>query len=182
MLTIAVGSLNPVKIAAAESVWRQVAAGEEIAVRAVAVPSGVRVQPWGDEEMLQGARRRARAALQKLGTMWSVGFEGGVLEVAGQVFTGAWCVVLRADGVEGIGGGASVLLPPATVTALRSGAELGPTMDVLTGFHNTKQHAGAIGMLTAGLLDRQRAYEHILKLALARFRQPQYYEISTQEG
>ncbi len=180
MITIAVGSCNPVKIAAARAVWSLLA--DEIVVRAVEVPSGVSLQPWGDEEMLRGARRRAREAQQRWGTMWGVGFEGGVLEVAGQLFTGAWCVVRRADGLEGIGGGASVLIPPAAVDALRAGAELGPTMDALTGERNTKHHAGAIGILTAGLLDRQRAYEHILKLALARFRQPQYYEITAQEG
>jgi non-canonical (house-cleaning) NTP pyrophosphatase len=48
-------------------------------------------------------------------------------------------------------------------------------MDDLTGLHNTKQHQGAIGILTQGYLDRQSAYEHVLTLALARLLSPAYY-------
>jgi non-canonical (house-cleaning) NTP pyrophosphatase len=42
-------------------------------------------------------------------------------------------------------------------------------MDRVTGEHNTKQNAGAVGILTAGLVDRQRAYEALVTYALAPF-------------
>jgi non-canonical (house-cleaning) NTP pyrophosphatase len=48
-------------------------------------------------------------------------------------------------------------------------------MDRLTGEHNTKQRQGAVGILTAGLVDRQAAYEVILSYALARFLTPELW-------
>jgi len=104
-----------------------------------------------------------------------VGFEGGLLEVGGHVFTCAWCAVAREDGVVGMAGGESVLLPPAVAADVRAGMELGPAMDVLTGLQDTKHGRGAIGELTGGWLNRQTAYEHLLTLALARLLKPGYY-------
>ena len=172
---VAVGSQNPVKIAAAEAVLRRVT-GDDVAITAIEVDSGVPVQPWGNEVSLQGALNRACAAREAGGAHLGVGFEGGLLDVAGHVFTCAWCVVVTEDGTTGIAGGESILLPPSVAAAVRDGAELGPAMDQLTGLHNTKQDGGAIGNLTGGLLTRQSAYEHLLLLAMARLRTPEYYE------
>jgi inosine/xanthosine triphosphatase len=169
-----VGSKNPVKIAASREVLRRVY-GDDIHVAALAVSSGVSVQPWGDEETLRGARNRAQAALQRDGAALGIGLEGGLVEVEGCIFTCAWCAVARSDGATGVAGGANLLLPTAVADAVRGGAELGPTMDAVTGLENTKQHQGAIGILTQGYLDRQSAYEHILTLALARLLSPGHY-------
>jgi non-canonical (house-cleaning) NTP pyrophosphatase len=38
------------------------------------------------------------------------------------------------------------------------------------------QSEGAIGVLSAGWLDRQSAHEHLLIMALARLLAPSYYE------
>ena len=174
-MKITVGSTNPVKVAATTAVLHRVY-GDEVDVEAVDVESGVSHQPWGNEETLRGALSRAQNAQRRSGATLGVGFEGGLLEVQGRVFTCAWCAVVRDDGVVGIAGGENVLLPPSVVAAVRAGAELGPTMDALTGLHNTKQGGGAIGALTGGRLDRQAAYEHLLTMALARLLTPSYYE------
>ena len=58
-------------------------------------------------------------------------------------------------------------LPPTVAAALRAGAELGHAIDALIGAVNTKHGAGAVGVLTAGLIDRQRAYEVLVTYALA---------------
>ncbi len=178
-LKAVVGSTNPVKIVATAAVLRRVY-GEDVDVEPVTVESGVSRQPWGDEETLRGAFNRAQAAQRMGGATLGVGFEGGLLEVQGQVFTCAWCAVVRDDGAVGTAGGESVLLPPPVAAAVRAGAELGPAMDALTGLHNTKQGSGAIGILTGSLLDRQVAYEHVLTLALARLLTPGYYEQSEE--
>ena len=180
-ITVAVGSTNPVKIAAAEAVFRRIY-GEDVTIERLAVDSNVSTQPWGNEEAARGALNRARAALHRLarrptGTRLGVGFEGGLLEVQGRVFTCAWCALVRDDGVTGIAGGESVLLPPSVAAAVRDGGELGPAMDALTGHHNTKQGDGAIGILTGHRLSRQSAYEHLLTLAMARLLTPEYYEL-----
>jgi inosine/xanthosine triphosphatase len=145
-------------------------------IEARTVESGVSCQPWGNEETARGALNRARAVQQQTDAALGIGFEGGLVEVQGDVYTCAWCAVVREDGVVGTAGGASVLLPPAVAEAVRAGMELGPAMDALTGRHNTKQGDGAIGILSGGWLDRQGAYEHLLTMALARLLTPEYYE------
>ncbi len=178
MYKVVVGSINPVKIAATTAVVRRVYGDglvERVVVEPVAVESGVSHQPWGNEETLRGALNRAHAARRASGATLGVGFEGGLLEVQGRVFTCAWCAVVRDDGVLGIAGGENVLLPSSVAADVRAGAELGPAMDTLTGMHNTKQGGGAIGALTGGWLDRQSAYEHLLTMALARLLTPVYY-------
>jgi inosine/xanthosine triphosphatase len=171
-MKIVVGSTNPVKIAAAKVVFARLDPDAEIANRAV--ESGVPIQPWGDEETRAGAINRARAALAS-DAAYGVGFEGGLLETEYGLMTCAWCAVVDGAGRLGLGGGVNVLLPAAVAEAVRAGQELGAVMDQLTGEHNTKQHEGAVGILTGGLSDRQRAYEHMLALALASFRRPALY-------
>lgn len=174
-MRVVVGSRNPVKIAAVRAVLRRVY-GEGVEVEAREVKSGVPEQPWGDEETVRGARQRAEEALRAEGAALGVGLEAGLVAVGGDIFTCAWCVVMRRDGTTGVAGGANLLLAPAVAEAVRAGAELGPTMDALTGSHNTKQGRGAIGILTRGYLDRQSSYEHLLTLAMARLLTPHYYE------
>ena len=170
-----VGSRNPVKVAAARAVLRRVY-GQGMRIEAFPVESGISEQPWGDEQTLQGALNRARTALQTGGVSLGIGLEGGLVEVGRRVFTSAWCAVVSEDGMTGVAGGANLLLPPAVAEAVRTGAELGPAMDAFTGLRNTKHGEGAIGILTAGHLNRQAAYEHVLTMALARLLTPAYYD------
>lgn len=152
----------------------------EITVQALAVASDVPDQPWGDEETRRGALNRARAAQQQTGADFGVGIEGGLLEVAGEFYTSAWCAVLRQDGIVGLSGGENMLLPNSVVEKLHAGQELGQAIDAVTGAHNSKQQGGAIGAFTAGYLSRQTAYEHLMTLALARFLQPTYYVVNQE--
>ena len=92
-----------------------------------------------------------------------------VEETDGSVRTCAWAAVVAADGRESVGGSLAMPLPPALVRALRGGTELGHAIDALTGEANTKHRGGAVAVLSAGLIDRQAAYEVILTYALTRF-------------
>jgi inosine/xanthosine triphosphatase len=174
-MRVAVGSANPVKVQAALAVFSRLWS-EPVEVVAVPAASGVSDQPWGDEETLQGALNRAREARQLADAAIGIGFEGGLLEVDGRTFTSAWCAVVRDDGTVGIGGGENMVLPASVVSSLHAGIELGDAVDALTGAENSKQAGGAIGALTAGWLDRQSAYEHILILALAPLLTPCYFK------
>jgi inosine/xanthosine triphosphatase len=178
-MKVVVGSTNPVKIAAARAVFSLL----DSAVEVVSLPaaSGVSNQPWGDEEARRGALNRARAALSEGGD-FGVGFEGGVIDTEHGLMACAWCAVVDRSGTVGLGGGVNVLLPPAVQQRLRAGGELGPAMDVLVGEDNTKQGPGAVGILTAELTNRQRAYEHILIMALAPFRRPDLYRDGDPPG
>jgi non-canonical (house-cleaning) NTP pyrophosphatase len=116
--TAAVGSTNPVKLAAARAVLAR--AFPACAVRAVAAPSGVPDQPWGDDETRRGAAERARAALASLGgagDALGIGFEGGVVDDAGALRTCAWAAVATPDGRVHLGGSLAMPLPPAVAGA-----------------------------------------------------------------
>ena len=165
---IAVGSKNPVKLAAARAVVTRLA--PKVVVEAVEVPSGVPDQPFGDEETIRGALARARAARERLDADFGVGLEGGVVEESdGSMRTCAWAAVVSRSGRHGVGGSLAMPLPDSVAQLIRGGMELGHAMDHLTGHSNTKHGAGAVGILTAGLVDRQAAYEVLVAYALSRF-------------
>jgi inosine/xanthosine triphosphatase len=170
---VAVGSKNPVKLAAARAVIARV--NSSARVEAVSVPSTVRDQPFGDDETIRGAVARARAAREAVGGELGIGIEGGVVEADGTMRTCAWAAVVDASGRTGVGGSLAMPLPDSVARLVRAGLELGDAMDRLTGEHDTKRRQGAVGVLTAGLVDRQAAYEVILTYALARFLTPEFW-------
>jgi inosine/xanthosine triphosphatase len=171
---VAVGSTNRVKVGAVAAVLARVAAAAT--VESLGVPSNVADQPFGDEETIRGARSRAAGALHASGADLGVGIEGGCVEMAdGSLRTCAWAVIVGADGREGTGGSLAMPLPPVVAAAVRGGAELGHAMDAVTGGHDTKRGAGAVGILTAGLVDRQRAYEILVTYALSPWLAPEYW-------
>jgi len=60
-------------------------------------------------------------------------------------------------------------LPPAVVTLLDRGVELGHAMDAIVRTTNIKHGRGAVGVLTGNLITRQQAYEPLVTYALARW-------------
>jgi inosine/xanthosine triphosphatase len=170
---VVVGSMNPVKVAAVRAVLAR--AGASALVDSVSVASGVRDQPFGDAETIRGATQRARAALEATNADLGVGLEGGVVDEDGRMMTCAWAVVVGRDGRVGVGGSLAIPLPDQVAALVRDGVELGLAMDLVTGGHNTKHGAGAVGILTGGLVDRQRAYETLVTYALAPFLAPEYF-------
>ena len=171
---VIVGSTNPVKIAAVAAVLQR--AGTNAPVDGISVLSGVRDQPEGDLETIRGATQRARAALDVTDADLAVGIEGGVVEENGHMRTCAWAAVVARDGRVGVGGSLAMRLPDRVAALVRSGVELGVAMDRVTGGHDTKRGAGAVGILTAGLVDRQRAYEALVTYALAPFLSADFYD------
>ena len=171
--TVAVGSRNPVKVAAVRAVFARVAPG--VTIEAVAVPSGVPDQPWGDTETRDGATARAIAARAACAADLGVGIEGGVVDetdrstatVRRQFRTCAWAAVATASDRVHVGGSLAMPLPAVVADRLDAGEELGHAMDALLGTTGTKHRGGAVGVLTGGLIVRQQAYEVILTYALA---------------
>jgi inosine/xanthosine triphosphatase len=166
-ITIAVGSTNPVKLAASEAILGR--AFPEAIFVSIQVASGAPEQPWGDEQTRQGAFQRARNALEETGAELGVGLEGGLVETSVGLMTCAWCAIVDRNGRVGYGGGVHMLLPPLVTEVLRAHGELGPAMDALINEDNTKQKQGAIGILTNGLSNRQAAYEQLVAMAAGPF-------------
>lgn len=172
--TVAVGSGNPVKLAAARHVITEYFEGSDVTARAV--PSGVPDQPMGDAETIAGARERARRARVELDADLGVGLEGGVVDGPDGMRSCAWCVVVHRDGREGVGGSLAMPLPPGVAQMIRDGEELGLAMDRFASTRGTKYGKGAVGILTAGRIDRQAAYEVLVTYALAPFVTPELFE------
>jgi inosine/xanthosine triphosphatase len=166
-IMIAVGSTNPVKLAAVQVVLGR--AFPEATFIPVEAPSGVPEQPWGDDETRLGAFNRANQALAKTGADYGVGLEGGLSETSVGLMTCAWCAMVDRRGKVGYGGGVKMLLPPLVADILRQHGELGPVMDTLINEPGTKQKQGAVGILTNGLSNRQAAYEQLVAMAAAPF-------------
>ena len=174
-LKIAIGSANPTKVEAARRAAVKVWPGAEVI--AVAVPSGVNEQPMSDDETIRGAVNRARNALAAVSdAQIGMGVEGGVQDTPHGLFVGGWAAVVDREGCLGIGAGGRVLLPESIARRIRSGEELGPVMDDFSGRRNVKHGEGAIGIFTAGLIERTTALETALTYALARFITPENYE------
>lgn len=162
---VAVGSTNPVKLGAVRAVLQRLAPSTQVA--GVAVASGVPDQPLGDAQTIAGATNRAQAARVALDADLGVGIEGGVVETPTGMRTCAWAVVATRDGAAHVGGSLSMPLPDAVAALIREGMELGHAIDRLVGTENIKHGAGAVGILTDGLVSRQQAYEAIIAYALA---------------
>lgn len=166
-MIIAVGSTNPVKVAAVQQVVAEI--WPEAVLRTVNASSGVRAMPMSDDECLRGARQRAADALAKAGADLGLGLEGGVNhEQAGLMLLG-WVAAVDRQGLEGVASTARLPLPEHIARRVLAGEELGPVMDDLLNEHNTRQKGGAVGALTDGLVLRQDAFAMAVAFALAPF-------------
>ncbi len=171
--TVAVGSTNPVKIQAVQHSIQRVWPNAE--VTGVAVASGVRVQPLSDDEAIEGAINRARAACQQMGSDLGIGLEGNTTETTHGLFVTGWAAAVDRAGTVGMGGSGRFRLPPTLAARVRAGEELGPLIDVWAGQQNTKQKQGAVGIITNGLISRTAALETAVIFALTRFLNPHHY-------
>jgi non-canonical (house-cleaning) NTP pyrophosphatase len=98
----------------------------------------------------------------------------------GSVRSCAWAVACLPDGREGVGGSLVLPLPDRVAARLRAGEELGHAMDAEARVTGTKHGRGAVGILTAGLFDRQQAYEPLVAYALAPFLAAPFYEATPE--
>lgn len=176
----AVGSTNPAKVAAVREALALLAPACD--VTAIAVPSGVGRQPFGDAATRAGALERARKALLASGADIAFGLEGGVeLEpmvgaAAGErVWLLSWVAAIDPAGQEGFASGLRMLLPPSLAAGLRAGAELGDLVDALFAVTDSKSASGAIGLLTAGAVSRTDAFADLVAMSLAPWIHPDHY-------
>ncbi len=187
LLRVALGSGNPAKRRGVEAALGKVQPYVQAEVVCFEVPSGVRDQPWGDEETLRGAENRAAAALGQmraseapvdppaadppatdtggLGAI-AIGIEGGLARAGSTVWSFSWAVALHADGSRGAARSAAFALPPRVTGLLETGIELGDAIDRVFAVHGSKRADGAVGLLTSGALDRAGLYAQVVVLAL----------------
>lgn len=99
----------------------------------------------------------------------SFGLEGGVTEIEGIMYICNWGALVVADGSVFTAAGAQIVLPEEIAREIRTGKELGPVMEAYTQRRDIRQHAGAVGIFTQGLVDRQAMFEHIVALLIGQY-------------
>lgn len=169
----AVGSTNPAKLEAVHRALAHLAPG--CRVEGVAVASGVDAQPFGDDDTRRGALQRARAALAKTDADVAFGLEGGVVFEGRAPWLVSWVAAVDRDGRSGEASGLRMPLPSSSAAKLRGGVELGDVIDELFEVHLSKQHAGAIGLLTEGYVSRADAFADLVAMACAPLLRPDLY-------
>lgn len=174
-LKIIIGSKNPVKINAVKIAFEKMMQDTVSEFEGVSVPSGVADQPMSNEETLQGAQKRAENARKEFpdADFW-IGVEGG-LEITGDEMEAFAWVVIKSDSKEGKARTATFFLPQRVTELIREGKELGEADDIVFGHTNSKQKAGAVGLLTGNILNRTQYYSEAVVLALIPFKNSELY-------
>ncbi len=171
-MKVAVGSKNPVKIAAAKAAFKKVWPEKKWEVVGVDVPSGVSDQPMSDKESIKGASNRARRALKEVGADFGVGMEGGLQKIGETWFDCGWMVVEDKKGRKGVASSVRMETPRKLMKLIKEGKELGEANDILFGRRNSKQAEGHFGLMTDNIITRKHGYQDAIVIALARFIQP----------
>ncbi|WP_028772496.1 inosine/xanthosine triphosphatase [Shewanella waksmanii] len=180
-LRLTVGSLNPVKIAAAKHAISPFFPDLVIECHGMHAPSLVPDQPMTNQQTKQGAINRmqycrAHGPKKAVGVLdLFVAMEGGVDEFEHGAVTFAYVVIGYGEQQMSLGRSCELPLPRAIFKALQQGQELGDVMDSVFNTHNIKQKGGAIGLLTNGQATRESTYTQALTLAMAPLLHPQQY-------
>lgn len=157
-MQIGVGSLNQTKINAVQAVFNT------YKVIANDVASDVPAQPLGDEETRQGAINRARHMSRIMGKGLAIGLEGGVMNVAGNLFLCNWGAMITPKGFIYTAAGARIQLPSSFRESLSAGQELSVLMDAYTDKTDIRSHEGAIGIFTNNQIRRAEMFTHVVTL------------------
>lgn len=176
MIKTIVASKNPVKIEAVKIGFEKMFPGIECEFVGISVPSGVSDQPLSDEETLRGARNRCQRVYERFedADYW-VGVEGGIEKNSSEMAAFAW-IVVKSGLVFGKGRTATFVLPRKISDLIDQGIELGEADDIVFGESNSKQNAGAVGLLTDNVIDRARLYSEGVILALIPFKNAEIYK------
>jgi inosine/xanthosine triphosphatase len=178
MKKIIIASKNPVKIKSVKIGFEGMFPGKEFEFIGVSVPSDVSDQPLSDGETLAGAANRCRNARDEFAEadFW-IGIEGGTEKHnAEEMAAFAW-VVIESGKLAGKGRTGTFFLPRKVVDLIHEGKELGEADDIVFGRKNSKQKAGAVGILTGDVIDRTKLYTEAVILALIPFKNPEIFEV-----
>ncbi|MBY0124140.1 DUF84 family protein [Bacillus sp. S/N-304-OC-R1] len=164
-MKIVIGSKNPAKVSAVQAVFKS----EDLEFITADVPSGVRDQPFSDEETIKGAINRAISALEAGGGEIGIGLEGGVQKTENGLFLCNWGALAEKGEPPIVAGGARIPLPKEVADRLLAGEELGPVMERFTEMEDVRKKEGAIGIFTNGQISRAEMFTHVVKLLAGQY-------------
>jgi inosine/xanthosine triphosphatase len=154
-------------------------ADSPVEIIGIDVPSDVRSTPLSRAETMRGARNRAQS-LQNIAKQrnesWQffIGLEGGldVVSLYGErrVFLESWVYVADQEGVGYYGQSGAIALPEVLATrVVDDGVDLSDAIDAYAGAQGIRDHLGAWGVLTRGLITREEAFRIATINALSPF-------------
>lgn len=157
-MKIMIGSKNPTKIKACETVF------PEYRAEGVSVASDVAAQPFSDEETRKGAINRAyhSAVLNEDGI--GIGLEGGIMFVEEELFLCNWGALVTPANNIYTASGARIVLPQEFIPELKNGKELGTIMAEFSKKENVSTQEGAVGIFTNDMINRSEMFTHVVKL------------------
>src|ERR1700689_261598 len=213
-IMIAVGSTRRPKLDAVSealtSFGHFLSENGQFEVTGVEVPSGVRHTPLTREDLMDGARQRAKT-LERIANQknepWEyfVGLEGGldvirdgdarcvflenwayVKDRSGRGFFGQSGGVLLPEALAKRGGGffgqSGGVLPPGALAkrVVDDGVELSNAIDAFAGGHGIRDAQGAWGVLTRNIITRQDAFRVAVINAFAPFFNRAIYSLNAE--
>lgn len=155
---IIIGSRNPTKVHAVQTVF------PDHNIISISARSKVSAQPIGNEETRKGAIYRAKDALKNEDAPMSIGLEGGVLFLQGELYLCNWGALQTASGKIYTASGGLIPLPSSFIEPLRKGEELATLMNCWTNRTSIRSTEGAVGIFTNGLITREQLYVYICTL------------------
>ncbi|TRZ54713.1 inosine/xanthosine triphosphatase [archaeon] len=171
-MKVGIATRNPSKVRAVEEVFKIVF--ENVRIFPLDADSGVPAQPK-EEQILQGAINRARAALE--GNDFGVGIEGGVVEINGKMCNTAYCVIMDKTGRYSIGSQPIFELPEIFKKEIMTGKEFGTVADEYFKTKNIKHEGGSIKILSKGMISRDDMLKDAVKCALVPWISKEIYNL-----
>lgn len=167
-MQVAVGTLNPIKLAAVREVLNHIY--EDVSIVSVEVESGVPAQPIGLSQTINGAINRANEALKKTDADLGVGIEAGLFEIP-MTITGFFdyqiCAIIDEERWITLGSGSGFEYPPVIIDGVVKGdLEIGQAMENLSGIKDIGKKQGAVGYLTQGALRRKELTEQCILMSM----------------
>ncbi len=143
--------------------------GENLVIEYSPVESGVPPQPIGLEEIIKGARNRAKTIRKRIqGCKYSVGVEAGVFKAGDHYVDVQVSIIIDEEGRESIGLSPAFPLPEGFVRSLLSKEvkELEILVDNYYGTRNIGEKGGFIKILTKSAVTREDLTELSVLMAL----------------
>jgi inosine/xanthosine triphosphatase len=182
-MIIAIGSTNPIKVNAVKEVLLDYALFNNVEVLSIEADSNVSDQPLSLEEIIQGAKNRAKQAFDQSKASYSFGIESGLMEAKGtQSGFLETCICCIYDGqTYSIGMSCGYEIPPEILSiVIDQKKNLGQACFESGVTSNKKLGAseGLVGLVTKGRINRKEYTKQCIITALAQIENVALYQSS----
>lgn len=173
-MIVVLGSNSLVKINATKQAFKTYF--EDVEVKGIQVPTGIKPFPTSDEETFQGAVNRVNAVSNLMTADYYVGLEGGLQSLKGFTIVKQIAVIKKGERIcVGISSGYTA--PEALIKQLdMTSDESRKILDKYFGKKEILSKEGIVGVLTNGKLNRTIISRDAVVCALTGFINAQYYK------